>query len=78
MDGGFRVWRTIKAVSQLVAITAGFWFGLNGTIPPTFAFVGILIIYLGAEQAESIIAAIGSEGGLNVSISPGTTDDEDE
>jgi hypothetical protein len=53
------VWRSIKAVSQLVTILALFYFGVTGAIDPWFAGAGILAAYLGVEAVESLLIKAG-------------------
>jgi len=72
------VWRTIKAVSQLVIISFAFWGGVSGTINPTYAFAGMLVIYLGVERFEDMLANEGqrqAQRANNVTVSE--TSDED-
>lgn len=57
--GSVTVWRSIKAISQLVVITFCFWSALSGALAPTVAFVGMLLAYLGAEGIEAALAAAG-------------------
>lgn len=57
--GSLTVWRLIKALSQLIVITFGFWAGLEGAIPPRYAFTGMIIAYFGAEGVEALLAAAG-------------------
>lgn len=57
--GSVTVWRSIKAVSQLVVLSFAFWGALSGTINPQLAFAGMILVYLGAEGAEAVLAAAG-------------------
>lgn len=57
--GGIRVWRTIKAISQLVVIGFCFWGAVSGNLNPTIAFGGMISAYLGAEGVETILLAAG-------------------
>lgn len=59
IEGGARVWRSVKSLSQLVAIAGGIWLGATGMINPTFAFAGVLSLWLGTEALESMLVNVG-------------------
>jgi len=71
------VWRFIKATSQLLIIAAGFWWGSNGQIEPSFAFAGMIVAYLGIEAVETALAFLGGED-LDVTIETDGGDEADD
>lgn len=68
--GGVTVWRTVKSVSVLLTVAFGFWSAVEGSLAPSVAFAGMVLVIIGAEGLENLLAAVG-ENGLNVSIDPG-------
>lgn len=74
--GSVAVWRALKALSQLLVVSYAFWGALDGSLNPTLAFLGMLLAYLGAEGAESIIAAVGKTS-FDISYTQDNSDDDD-
>lgn len=56
---GLTVWRTVKAIAQLLVIAVGAWGAVTGALDPAFAFVVMAIVYIGAEGVETVLAATG-------------------
>lgn len=61
------MWRSIKAVSQLLVIAFSFWGAVTGALDPSVAFVGMIAAYLGAEGVETVLLAAG-ESTTNLSV----------
>lgn len=71
------MWRTVKAVSQLVIISFAFWGGIMGALPPMVAFGGMLVVYFGLEQLESALAAVGQREAVASMQSDGGEDERE-
>lgn len=69
------MWRSIKAVSQLLVILFAMYGASTGALSFQVALGAMVLIYLGAEGAESILAKIG-ENHLSVSVE--SEEDEEE
>jgi len=77
LGGGILMWRSIKAVSQLLVILFAMYGGLTGALSFRLALAATVVVYLGAEGAEAILAKIG-ENHLSVSVESEEDDDTEQ
>lgn len=71
------MWRSIKAVSQLLVILFAMYGASTGALSFQVALGAMVLIYLGAEGAETILAKIG-ENHLSVSVESEEDDDTEQ